>query len=108
MHSLALFTVITSLVASAMASPAAESAERRSIAARVTLCREPNLQDCDDSFVPILSCYRVPECEVKSLSTGGHICDFYSESDCSGSKYQRLGHQQSLPDGVVIRSVRCW
>ncbi|KAK9444647.1 hypothetical protein VB005_01710 [Metarhizium brunneum] len=78
------------------------------VTTQLTLCQQPNLQDCDDQFVPIDSCYKVPECEVQSLNTGGHVCDFYSHDGCSGNKYQYAGIQQNLPPGTTIRSVFCW
>ncbi|UNI15443.1 hypothetical protein JDV02_001977 [Purpureocillium takamizusanense] len=111
MKAFASLAVLAAFAASAAASPAGVSENmniRRRITAKLSLCEAANLQNCDDTFVPIDTCYRVNDCTVHSLNTGGHICDFYSERGCGGHKYQHWGIQEDLPDGVLIRSVFCW
>ncbi|OAQ58634.1 hypothetical protein VFPPC_10346 [Pochonia chlamydosporia 170] len=96
-----------SLAASTMGSPTSRN-QQRWITTKLTLCQEPNLQDCDDTFVPIDTCFKVPECTVQSLNAQGHVCDYYSDVGCSGTKYKHFGIQQNLPQGTTIRSVFCW
>lgn len=49
-----VLAAVASLVASAQASPV--ELEERRLAAKVTLCEKPNLQDCDTTYIPINTC----------------------------------------------------
>ncbi|OAA35273.1 hypothetical protein NOR_08028 [Metarhizium rileyi] len=100
--------VAVSLASSAMAAGPASRNQQRRVTTKLTLCRQPNLKDCDDTLIPIDTCYFVPECTVQSLNAEGHVCDFYSEVGCAGPKYQHFGIQENLPQGTTIRSVFCW
>ncbi|OAQ81294.1 hypothetical protein VFPFJ_09749 [Purpureocillium lilacinum] len=78
----ASLAVLAAFVASTAAGPAGVSENmnsRRRITAKLSLCEEANLQNCDDT-----------------------------ERGCGGHKYQHWGIQEDLPDGVLIRSVFCW
>ena len=81
------FFLTLAIAAAATASPLTS----RWITTKLTLCTDANLQNCDDTFVPIDTCckspsprchadkvVKVPECTVQSLNAQGHICDFYS------------------------------
>lgn len=50
----AALAIIASFVAASQASPI--EVQERSISARVTLCNEPNMQDCDTTYIPVNTC----------------------------------------------------